>query len=193
MSRLNAIFLILILFLLYQNCYIPEKEFRHDQPILSPKGENITVHDDKRVMRKGEFLFFDETDLYLMNADNDRSNSVISIPIETITHISVDSIVNRNWKIHVLGFQLIPALVLGGTLAVYNEDLSSGLVLAGAAAIPGLLSYAAFAASQPEKPKLEGNMTPSKLKKILKYARYPYMLNPEQKNRILEYLNKKSQ
>lgn len=190
MSRISLT-LLLIFLLIFQSCFIPQKEFVPDQKaLLSPKGERIQITTEDQKEREGEFIFLDEQFVYLLKENKlDPLSEVKPIPIEDIIHIKVDMIANRHWKKYVLGFQIIPAVVLGLTAAIYAEDPGGGLALAGLGSIPGLLSYVLFSTSQP-KTELKGKTDYEKLKQLQKYARYPFTPNPEQKNKILENLVK---
>lgn len=191
MSRISVT-LILAFLLIFQSCLIPQKEFySHRKALLSPKGEKIKVTTEDQKKWEGEFIFHDEQFVYLLMENKQETRSeVMSIPVETIVHIKVDLFVNRHWKWYVVGFQIIPAIVLGITYATYADDLGGGLIMAGISSIPGGLSYLLFSASQPKQPELKGKIDYEKLKELQKYARYPFTPNPEQKHKILESLVK---
>ncbi len=191
MSRISVI-LILVLLLIFQSCLIPQKEFdSYNKVLLSPKGEKIKVTTEGQKKWEGEFIFHDEQFVYLLMENKQETHSdVISIPIETIAHIKVDLFVNRHWKGLVLGFQILPAIVLGMTYASFTSDKGGGLALAGISAIPGGLAYLLFSVSQPKQPELRGKIDYEKLTMLQKYARYPFTPNPEQKHKILENLEK---
>jgi hypothetical protein len=191
MSRISVT-LILAFLLIFHCCIIPQKEFdSHRKVLLSPKGERIKVTTEDQKKWEGEFIFHDEQFVYLLMENKQEIHSeVMSIPIETIVHIKVDIFINRQWKWYILGFQIIPAIVLGLTYAAYSDDTGGGLGMAGVLSIPGGLSYLLFSTSQPKQPKLKGKIDYEKLKELQKYARYPFIPNPEQKRKILENLVK---
>lgn len=191
MSRISVT-LILAFLLIFQSCLIPQKEFdSHRKVLLSPKGEKIKVTTEDQKRWEGEFIFHDEQFVYLLMENKQETRSeVMSIPIETIVHIKVDLFVNRHWKRYAVGFQIIPAIVLGLTYAAYADDMGGGLIMAGISSIPGGLSYLLFSSSQPKQPELKGKIDYEKLKELQKYARYAFTPNPEQKHKILESLVK---
>jgi len=185
MSRISVI-IVLVVLLTLQSCFIPKKEFTSNGSVLlSPRGETITVTTEDQNKWKGEFVFLDEQFVYLFVEDTEGTQQELkSIPIESIVQFSVDSLVNRKWKTFVFGFQIAPAVVLGLTYAAYADDIGDGLRVAGITLIPGVLSLLAFSLSQPKRPELEGKIDYAMLKDLLKYARYPFTLTPEQKEKI---------
>jgi len=183
-AALGLAFLVLI-----SSCAIPAREFHKGKVKLSPAGETIRIEAKDQKKWEGEFLFCDEQSVYLLNEGAPGTKSeVTSIPLETISRLKVKTYVNRSWKGFVLGFQIAPAIIIGLTYGSHADDATGGLELAGALAIPGALSYLLFAASQPHQPELKGVINHERLKELQKYARYPFMLNPEQKQKVLESL-----
>ena len=169
---------------------IPQKEFDvHGKGQLSPYGEDVEIKTEDQKKWEGEFLFYDEQFVYLLmkNIQGTKSD-VMTIPIETIIHIRVDVFINRQWKWYVLGFQVVPAITLGATYAAYSGETEEALAGTGILLIPAALSSLAFAASQPKQPDLKGKISYGELKELQKYARYPFTLNPDQKQKILENL-----
>jgi hypothetical protein len=194
MSRI-AVALLIIFLVFMDSCAIPQSQFSSQgKVILSPKGEKIQATTEDQKKWEGEFLFCDEQCVYILAEEKAKLIlGVKSIPIETIVHFKVDLSVNRSWIGFVFGFQLIPAVVLGITYGAFANDMNGGLALAGAGSIPGALSLLFFSLGQPSKPELKGKINYSELKELQKYARYPFTPNPEQKQKILENLDKSSE
>ena len=68
MSRISLT-LLLIFLLIFQSCFIPQKEFVPDQKaLLSPKGERIQITTEDHKEREGEFIFLDEQFVFLLLA-----------------------------------------------------------------------------------------------------------------------------
>jgi len=188
MSKIAAALTLSFLAIL-NSCAIPGREFYRGKVRLTPKGERIQIATKDQKKWEGEFLFSDEQNVYLLKEGvQGIPPEVASIPLETIARLKVKVIVNRSWKGYVLGFQTAPAIVLGLTYGVHEHDGAGGLIVAGLAAIPGVLSYLLFATSQPHQPELEGAIDAARLIEFQKYARYPFALEPEQKQKILESL-----
>lgn len=169
---------------------IPQKEFDvRGKGQLSPYGEEIQIETGDQKKWEGEFLFYDEQCIYLLVENEQKAKSdVMTIPIETIINIRVDVFINRQWKWYVLGFQVVPAITLGATYAAYSGETGEALAGTGILLIPAALSALAFSTSQPSQPGLKGEIDYEKLKEIQRYARYPFALNPDQKQKVLESL-----
>jgi len=180
-----ALTLALSLLAVMNSCVIPGREFYRGKVRLSPSGEIVQIATKDQKKWEGEFLFSDRQYVYLLKIGRQGLRpELAAIPLEAIARFKVNIFVNRSWKGYVLGFQIAPAIVLGLTYGAYRGE--GGLTLAAAAVLPGVASYLLFASAHSHQPELEGAIDAARLKEFQKYARYPFVLEPEQKKKILE-------
>lgn len=173
-------------------CVIPLSEYEKNHYVLKPQGERIKVTAKNGGTLVGEFLFVDEESVYVLEEIQRGSPPKIVIePFERIQSIKILGITNGKWLGFVLGFQIAPAILLGATFAA-NSDNSDWVKLVGVASIPGVVTSLLFWLTTPGAPTLEGKIDLDKMRDFLKYARYPFIPNPELKQQILEGLKRPS-
>lgn len=173
-------------------CVVPLSEYEKGQYILKPQGERIKVMAKNGGTLEGEFLFVDEESVYfLAEVRGGCPPKVVAEPFGKIRELKILGVRNGKWLTYVLGFQIAPAILLGATYAAWTED-TGGATLAGLAAIPGIVTGLLFLTTTPSAPRLAGEIDLDRLKDFLKYARYPFVPDPELKQKILDDLKRPS-
>lgn len=170
-------------FLSLYSCTIPAAEFKGNAVLLKPRGETIEIQTEQQAYG-GEFLFGDASAVFLLDA-----SGILSVPLTEIRSLKVLGVSNRSWTLPVVLTQIVPALLLG--LAAGMADADAASVTAGAS-VPGLVSGLFLALSTPAIPTLKGGVTYEALKGFQKYARFPYTPSTEQRQKLLEALEKKA-
>ena len=171
-------------------CYYSSSKLKDGQFVLKPQGEQIKVIDKTGGTLKGEFLFVDEQAVYVLaEGPSEPRPKAVAVAFTRIRELKILSVANRRWLGPVLGFQIAPAILFGATYAVASEGhVGDSALLTATASVPGLVTALILALSKPKTPGLSGEITFEKAKDLLKYARYPFILDPEVKQRILDGL-----
>jgi len=173
-------------------CAIPLSEYQKNHYVLKPQGERIKVTDKNGGALVGEFLFVDEESVYVLEETRRGAPPKVVIePFERIQSIKILGITNGKWLGFVLGFQIAPAILFGATYASYSGQ-GEGITMALLAAIPGIVTSTLFLSTTPAAPSIAGEIGLDKLKEFLKYARYPFIPDPELKQKILDDLKRPS-
>lgn len=99
------------------------------------------------------------------------------------------NVANDRWLGPVPGFQIAPAILFGATyISLEGSNTGSAVQLMALASIPGVVTALIFAISKPKTPGLSGEINFENAKDLLKYAWYPFVPDPELKQRILDSL-----
>jgi hypothetical protein len=111
----------------------------------------------------------------------------VVVQVDDLESITIKGYSNRKWTGAVIGFEVVPAILLGLAAGIADSDITGEVFLI--SAIPPLLNFIAFEASTPKPPKFEYPITAERLKDLKKYARFPQGLTTEQHKRFLQIGN----
>lgn len=171
-------------------CQLPPTKFVNGKPLLKAEGDTAVVKSRAGKEIRGEFLFCDESSIVLLlRAESGLPSEIKEVAYSEIESFRVDAFVNRAWLGYVLGFQFLPAVLLG---IAASGDHGPGGKTFGLALAPGLVTGLLFYLGQPRRPEVRDGVTFEKAKKLRKYARYPYTPEAELKQKILDSLRKGS-
>ncbi len=169
---------ILIIIIIIQVACIPETRN------LVPAGDRAEIKTKSDMLYRGEFLMVDE-DAVVMRMDSGQtgiSDDIYSFPIDKIQYIKIDNYTNYKWQGAILGFEVVPILLLflTATVSGVGEPNHIAILL-----LPLLVNYGIFAASTPAPPGVEDPFPAEQLLELKKYSRFPQGLTEEQLQSLL--------
>jgi len=131
------------------SCVIPSSRFDQSKRVrLNPRGERMIIRMAGRAKISGEFLFSDETGIWLLlenpNAPFGGEAKTRQVPYGDTEECEVVSLVNRNWGPTVIISQILPALALGAASAIAETDPLASVGLTVGASLPALVTFLLF-------------------------------------------------
>lgn len=153
--------------------------------LVSEKGDTAVVELQSGKL-KGELLAIGDSLLYVIpHGDNPETPShlrgrVVGIDPAGVRSIRIEGYSDKMWIAGVIGFEVIPAILMGIAAASVDGDTQGGLTVAGILMVPAAVTAAIFAAATPKTPGAAEPLTIPKLESLRKYARYSQGLSQDQ-------------
>lgn len=170
-----------VLGVLFSVFFISCSTFNTPDFIDRPVGNEVDITlADSSGYTGAEFLFISQDTLYTLSP----YSAVRFHHIKDVKQIKINGYSDRSWIFAILGLQVLPALTLGFTAAAAGAD--GGLALTGILLIPAGIEFALFEASTPKAPVYTKPLE-NKIPSLRKYARYPYELQREQIDALVNY------
>jgi hypothetical protein len=174
-------FTILFIGLLFSSNFISCNTMFAPDFVDKPVGNEVDIKlTNDSEYTDAELLFISKDTLYSLSM-----NSAVQLHhIKDVKQIKVNGYSDRSWIFAVLGMQVLPAIVLGVTAESAGSD--GGFALSAVLLIPAVAEFILFEASTPKAP-LYTKPLENKISSLRKYARYPYELQREQIDALINY------
>ena len=173
---------IILIFLITLIACIPETRN------LAPTGDTAEIKTKDNQLYTGELLMVDESAIIMQikSGQNDKNEGIYKFPRNKIQYIKIEDYVNTKWQGAILGFEVVPIVLLFIAAAAADVESPAGIAIL---FIPVLINYAIFAASTPAPPGVQDPFPTEQLVELKKYSRFPQGLNEELLNSFLSINN----
>jgi hypothetical protein len=155
---------------------------------LKPTGDTAEIKTKSNRIYTGELLTVTEDSVlaFIKSGQKDISGVVYNFPKDNIQYIKIEDYINYKWQGAILGFEVVPILLLFVAATAAEVDSPGGLAIL---FVPVLLNYIGFAASTPDPPGVVDPFQSEQLVALRKYSRFPQGLNDRQLKSILSTIN----
>ena len=136
---------IILVFLVSMIACIPETRN------LTPSGDKAEIKTRDNKLYSGELLVVNESAIimHINSGQKSINEGIYKFPRDQIQYIKIEDYVNTKWQGAILGFEVVPIVLLFIAAAAADVESPAGIAIL---FIPVLINYAIFAASTPDPP-----------------------------------------
>jgi len=174
--RLMLLSIALLFPVLFFSCSSAKDNF-----VDKPFGNNIDlVLKSTYEYKDVELLYVDQDTLYAVYEEA----RILPVSLKDISKITVNGYSDRSWIAAVVGFQVVPAILIG--VASSSEGSAKGWAIGGLMLLPAALEFSMFESSTPKEPLFQGQIE-NYVQGLKKYSRYPIDLTRDQINSMEKF------
>ena len=146
---------------------------------LKPEGDKAEIKTRTEQIYRGELLTVsqDSVLMFVQSGSKELSRGIYTFSCNNIAHIKIEGYVNYKWQGALLGFEVLPILLLIGVAAASGVDSPGSIAIL---FVPVFLNYLGFAGSTPSPPGVDDSFSSEQLSELSKYSRFPQGLNKNQ-------------
>lgn len=170
--------------------------------VVKYNGDEVEITTSSDILYEAELIALTEEEIIILlnyedeNYYENEKPKVASINLDQIKSIIVKGYSDKEWKSHVMAFQIAPAIILGLIFAAFTGDkgqgVGPGLAIGLFLTIPGLITYLNFDAASPDPPQWNSDVNDKEsFKQLNIYARFPIGITQSQLEELLKYYNQK--